>query len=95
MATKALSENQCLQLHRFYPPPNCCICNGQSRIEELEAENAKLREENAKLKEAILSHLQSNEIWDTDCGESNGYGCPDGTGFILKDALREALKEKP
>jgi hypothetical protein len=42
MAAKALNPNQHIPLHNIWPN-NCCLCDKEKRIAELEAEVRKLK----------------------------------------------------
>ena len=41
---KTLTDDQHALLHQYWPPPDCCLCNHEKRIEELVRENERLRE---------------------------------------------------
>ena len=43
MATKTLLPNQHVPLHFVYGHDNCCLCNAENRIKELEQENLELK----------------------------------------------------
>ena len=43
MATKALNVNQHHILHELYPD-DCCLCKSENKVEQLKAENAKLKD---------------------------------------------------
>lgn len=36
MSTKTDTPEQHNLLHRYWTPPNCCLCNAETRIRELE-----------------------------------------------------------
>lgn len=44
MSVKFLNVNQCEWLHKKFPPPDCCICNRDTKISELEEEIRNLKE---------------------------------------------------
>lgn len=48
---KVLLPNQCNILHPIYGPQDCCICQANARITELEAEIQRLKGELAAIEE--------------------------------------------
>lgn len=45
MSAKVLMPNQCMPLHFLYGRDNCCLCNANYRITELEREVTELKKE--------------------------------------------------
>uniref|UniRef100_A0A6M3LD01 Uncharacterized protein n=1 Tax=viral metagenome TaxID=1070528 RepID=A0A6M3LD01_9ZZZZ len=63
MATKALNVNQHHILHELYPD-DCCLCKAENEIDQLKAENARLKDRVAELEQKVddkqdeINHLQ-------------------------------------
>lgn len=63
MAAKTLLPNQCTPLHFLYGRDNCCLCNAQLKITELEARIKELEDKLQKRNKSTTVNFRGEDVY--------------------------------